>query len=66
MEETVVSVPKALLALTLDEALGDLGSAHSEYCISSDVDADGRHSCDKQRERIDELRRIAGITDQDQ
>lgn len=54
-------VPKQLLAEVLDEAQGNLWTKHGKSCIGTDLDADGRHSCDKAQEKIDALRRQAGI-----
>jgi len=57
----MVSVPKALLVEVLDEAEHDLWQVHGEFCISTDKDADGRHSCHKHQEKIAALRTVAGI-----
>jgi hypothetical protein len=56
-----VTVPKGLLAEVLEEAAGNLRGMHGEFCISTDKLPNGRHSCDVEKERIDQLRQAAGI-----
>jgi hypothetical protein len=52
-----VSVPKDLLATVLDEAAGNSVGVEGEFACSDEDHAQYK----AERDRIDELRRIAGI-----
>lgn len=57
-----LTLPRTLLLTVLDTAETTLWQVHGEYCISTDVDEDGRHCCEKDQERMDMVREMAEKT----
>lgn len=56
--EEMILVPKALLGEVLESAQSDLWSVHGDRCVSTDKNADGRHECDVNQEKIYQLKAL--------